>query len=154
MTDFVAWKPESATARHKNMGWVIAENGCHIWTGAKTPGGYGQVWHNGKLWFLHRLRYELEVGPIPEGLHIDHFFCNNPPCCNPAHLRPVTPRENVLRSSGLTSMLAAKTHCSRGHPLSGDNLDAHVLRRYGTRNCRQCRNAYTRERRARQKKLV
>lgn len=44
----------------------------------------------------HRLAYELEVGPIPEGLVLDHL-CNNPRCVKPAHLEPVTQRENLER---------------------------------------------------------
>lgn len=80
------------------VGWIVAENGCHIWQGART-GGYGAVRVNGRMLRAHRARYEREVGPIPEGLVLDHFACDNRLCCNPAHVRPVTVRENVLRGT-------------------------------------------------------
>jgi hypothetical protein len=54
-------------------------------------------------------------------LTLDHL-CRNKACVNPAHLEPVTNRENVLRGVGLSAENARKTHCKRGHPLSGDNV--------------------------------
>ncbi len=120
------------------VGWIVAENGCHIWQGSLEGHGYGHVKHEGSMRLVHRVRYEREVGPIPEGMHLDHFACDNGPggCCNPAHVRPVTNRENVLRGRGLTAVHAAKTHCLRGHPFSGDNL--YVTPRSGRRQCRAC----------------
>lgn len=88
---FVPLNPE-----RPKLGWIVVESGCHIWTGA-IVGGYGQVSVGGKRHRVHRYRYEREVGPIPEGLVLDHFACDNPACCNPAHVRPVTHWENTLR---------------------------------------------------------
>ena len=130
--------PPRAGKQSARVGWIVAESGCHIWQGALNK-GYGQVWVDGRMHFVHRVRYEREVGPIPEGMHLDHFFCDNGPggCCNPAHVRPVTVRENTLRGSAQSAQNAAKTHCPRGHPLSGDNL--YVMPPTGRRQCRACR---------------
>lgn len=118
--------------------WLVMENGCHIWQGDVARGGYGRVHVNKIQRSVHRVRYELEVGPIPHGMVLDHFVCDNPICCNPAHVRPVTVRENTLRGRGITATLAAKTHCKKGHPLSGDNLSPYERTVRGARRCKKC----------------
>jgi hypothetical protein len=139
-------RPKQST----RVGWVVSENGCHIWCGYKDKKGYGRVQFKGRVQFAHRARYIREVGPIPEGMDLDHFACETPACCNPAHVRPVTRRENVLRGRGITAMQAARTHCPQGHPYSGDNL--RVLPTQGNaRYCRACarqhaNNSYAKKR--------
>lgn len=111
---------------------------CWFWTGTRYPNGYGKFHlggKNGKGIGAHRFAYELLVGPIPDGLTLDHL-CRNPPCVNPAHLEPVTQRENTLRGTGFIARQAAQTHCKRGHPLSGENL---AIEGAGYRRCRACR---------------
>jgi hypothetical protein len=109
---------------------------CWMWTANKTPaGGYGMFWLNGRSIGAHRMAYELEVGPIPEGLTIDHV-CGVPGCVNPAHLAVATQRENILRSeTNPAAVNSRKTHCLNGHPLSGENL--HTLAN-GVRRCQTC----------------
>lgn len=114
----------------------VNDNWCWIWTGAKT-GGYGRITVARKQYVTHRYIYELLVGPIPEGLQIDHL-CRTPPCVNPAHLEPVTALENTRRSHGP----GRRTHCPNGHPYAGDNLIRYAGRRY----CRACRDARNRAR--------
>lgn len=80
----------------------------------------------------HRLAYELEIGPIPEALHLDHL-CRNHACVNPWHLKPVTQKINSLRGTGAPAVNAQKTACPQGH--------AYTLR-WGRRNCMPCRTAY------------
>ncbi len=89
---------------------------CWLWTGAKANTGYGQLRIDNKPLLSHRVVYEQIVGPIPEGLSLDHL-CRVPACCNPAHLEPVTHLENCHR--GLQGAL--KTHCANGHPWTEEN---------------------------------
>ena len=76
----------------------------------------------------------IRIPDIADGLQIDHL-CRVRCCVNPAHLEPVTPRENTLRGVGVTAKNAAKTHCSKGHPLSDENL---LVLASGRRVCRAC----------------
>lgn len=76
---------------------VDAETGCWIWQGAITPDGYGKVSFNNRFQTVHLLLYRELVGPVPEGLELDHK-CRNRSCANPAHLEPVTNVENHRRS--------------------------------------------------------
>lgn len=111
--------------------------GCIEWTGYLDKDGYGQIRPAGRKstnMRVHRWAYEHFVGPIPDGLVIDHL-CKNRACCNPDHLEPVTARENWLRGDGPARINADKTHCIYDHPLSGDNL----IVRDGKRACRECR---------------
>jgi hypothetical protein len=115
---------------------------CWLWTGSLDRHGYGKVGAHGEG-LAHRLSYVLNVGPIPEGLTLDHL-CRNPRCVNPAHLEPVTGRENKLRGIGFAAQNAAKEACPLGHPLSGENLYEHG----GRRGCRACRRFASQKRSA------
>ena len=119
---------------------------CWEWPGAKSH-GYGQVQRTGtrRLGRVHRMVYEHFVGAIPEGLTLDHL-CRNRACANPAHLEPVTVRENILRSMAPAAINARKTHCNAGHPLVEGNL---VRQHTGKRLCRICARASLRAHRAR-----
>lgn len=101
---------------------------CWPWLGALDRDGYGHFDNQ----TAHRSSYRLQVGPIPEGLHIDHL-CRNRACQNAKHLEAVTKRENELR--GLKGVL--KTHCPSGHPCNETNTYMHR----GRRVCRVCNRA-------------
>lgn len=64
---------------------VTIETGCREYQGSRTVAGYGYMQIEGKDVYAHRLAYELENGPIPNGLVVCHV-CDNPPCCHPGHL--------------------------------------------------------------------
>lgn len=114
---------------------VSQGDGCWLWLGAKTVGGYGSF-HMGsrrdgtkRRVYAHRFSYELAKGAIPANLCLDHL-CRTRLCVNPAHLETVTSAENTRRSAS-----ARKTHCIRGHiyDLSNTYRDTQ-----GRRRCRQC----------------
>jgi len=67
---------------------------CWEWQGARSSSGYGVLNGSGSSSQAHRHAYELTYGPIPPGLMIRHT-CDNPPCCNPAHLLPGTHQDNT-----------------------------------------------------------
>lgn len=71
---------------------------CWLWRGALNNRGYGRLTRGGHV-YAHRYVYELERGPIPTGMQLDHL-CRTPACVNPAHLEPVTGTENVRRGRG------------------------------------------------------
>lgn len=112
----------------------VTEAGCWIWMASCSSGGYGMVSHNGKPAGAHRVAYELLVGPIPDGLDIDHL-CRVRCCCNPAHMEPVTRRVNLLRAESLAAINARKTHCPKGHAYEGNNLRTLPN---GERKCKIC----------------
>lgn len=120
-------------------------NDCWEWTAGKSS-GYGYLSIGGGRGAprvrVHRYSYELLVGPIPTGLEIDHL-CENRACVNPAHLEPVTHRDNMLRAStGLTQANSLKTHCPRGHEYSPENT---YVQPNGGRRCRECARIVKRE---------
>lgn len=70
-----------------------APDACWEWRGGKDKNGYGLLGELGRNWRAHRLSYVIHRGDIPPGMYVLHS-CDNPPCCNPAHLRLGTQRDN------------------------------------------------------------
>lgn len=118
---------------------------CWEWRGARNPSGHGRIGVGpNKQSPTHRVVYELLVGPIPDGLHLDHL-CQNPTCVNPNHLEPVGLWENLSRSKKTPAVInAAKTHCLRGHEFSAGNT---YVDKRGSRHCRTCVRDRMREKR-------
>ncbi len=115
-------------------------NGCWLWESYVGSNGYGKFtttyWSRG----AHRVAYELSIGPIPEGLQIDHL-CRIRHCVNPAHMETVTSRENTMRGEGPSAIAARKTHCPKDHPYDAQNTG---YRRGGrSRVCKECHRRET-----------
>jgi len=123
-------------------------DGCLLYTGTLNNRGYGMLSVNGTQMLAHRAMYELTVGPIPDGMNVDHTChnrdatclggdtCLHRRCINIEHLEPVTGAENTRRGKSW-AINGTKTHCPQGHPYDRDNTHVWNGRRY----CRACNNA-------------
>lgn len=126
------------------------ENGCLQWAGHISASGYASTRDDeGRDRLIHRIMYEVAVGPIPDGYVIDHL-CRNRACCEPSHLEAVTFRTNVLRGICPSAVNARKTVCKHGHPFTPENT--YVFPASGHRSCRAC--AVANARRYRDRKLA
>jgi hypothetical protein len=66
---------------------------CWPWLGHRMRSGHGQVGFRRRVWLTHRVAYTLARAEIAAGMAICHS-CDNPPCCNPAHLFEGTRADN------------------------------------------------------------
>ncbi len=113
---------------------VVDDNDCWLWTGMRDYGGYGRIAVGSKRdgtnrsQGVHLAAYELWVGPIPDGLVVDHL-CRVPNCFNPLHLEPVTHAENNRRRG------ASMETCRRGHPRTPEHT---YRKKDGHLQCRTC----------------
>jgi hypothetical protein len=147
------WRLEQ-TRRRLLLGIRELPNGCWEWTRFTNPEGYGTTSYYGRRGTpAHRAMYMELIGPIPEGMTLDHLChsndstcmagkqCVHRRCVNPAHLEPVTTEVNASRQSS-----KRKTHCPYGHPYTGENL---IFNSIGGRACRECARRRGRDRLAR-----
>lgn len=126
-------------------------SGCWLWTSNISKAGYARLSVNNRRQYVHRLSYEEFVGPIPDGLQIDHL-CRVRCCVNPDHLEPVTHLENIRRGVWIDAcrerskrIYDEMTHCINGHPLNEENTRYQPdKRRKGgiKRYCIACRRLY------------
>ncbi len=139
-------RSRSATGQYVRMGesvsititerfWskVVKGPKCWLWTAKITTNGYGSFSIGAKdKVSAHRWLYERINGPLPEGMELDHL-CRTTACVNPAHMEPVTHRENMRRGTWAT-----RAHCPQGHPY--DEANTYVYPN-GWRKCRTCKRA-------------
>lgn len=117
--------------------YTIETGGCWVWTAYRNDAGYGIFRVGQRNQKAHRVSYELHVGPIPDGLQLDHL-CRNRGCVNPAHLEPVTSKVNTERGDRhLTSGLCPK--CGRPYDREYQRPSGHLKR-----HCSPCRAEYQR----------
>ena len=125
------------TATERFWRHVQTSDDCWIWTGHRNVQGYGVFnlrpeggGRHYKQTPAHRFAYELLIGPIPNGLVLDHIECDTRACVNPGHTIPTTNEANMLRGN----INAKKTHCDHGHPFSEENTGF----KNGWRSCLKC----------------
>lgn len=124
--------------------YIVVESGCWEWVASIHSEGYGQMSYLGKPTVAHRIGYMLLIGPIPDGMDIDHL-CRNRKCVNPSHLEVVSRAVNLRR--GIPNKFKNATHCIHGHAFDAENT--HITKT-GQRVCRACLRIRSR---ARYKKL-
>ena len=143
-TDATKAKIGAANSRDPEMRFlakVRKAGDCWLWqANIHTDTGYAYFWYEGKSVRAHRWAYEHWVGPIPQGLTLDHT-CRRRTCVSPKHSEPVTLRTNILRGEGGAARNARKTRCPTcDGPYS--------IRNSRQRICIPCTARYHRERRA------
>jgi hypothetical protein len=113
-------RPRNATERFFEK--VQKTDSCWLWTAATTAAGYGcfKV-RSHHLVLSHRWSYEYHVGPIPDGLTIDHL-CRTPACVNPEHMEAVSQAENNRR-------VPRPSHCPAGHEFTPENTQIRTVNR-------------------------
>ncbi len=124
---------------------VVTIGECWLFQGATGANGYGVVNTYEGTRLAHRVMWEAEHGPVPNGLELDHL-CRVRACVNPAHLEPVSRKENVARGMWRPGIRRV-SHCKHGHQYTIENSWYWRTKRY----CRTCLGDQQRAKRARQK---
>lgn len=132
-------EPELTEIRERIAKFTSFADGdaCWAWTGAisKTR-GYGRMTFRGSVVNAHRVSYMAARGvELDRKICVCHR-CDNPSCVRPDHLFEGTNKANTEDMIGKgRHRNQKKTHCKRGHPLSGDNLQ---INKNGSRHCKEC----------------
>jgi hypothetical protein len=125
----------------------VQPNGCWHYTARIDEDGYGRCGYEGKTGVkVHRVAYMVFIGPIPEGMTVNHKchdddpdcpggYCPHRRCFNPDHLVAVTVPENLDNGKTPSSINAAKEKCDNGHEFTPLNT---YIRPDGTRRCKTC----------------
>ena len=104
---------------------------CWPWLGCKAGNTeYGKKTFFKRTILAHRWMYEQRVGPIPDGMVIDHL-CGNRSCVNPAHLEVVTQTENCRRGRNATLTEREVAEIRAAYPVRKWGDGAALARKYG-----------------------
>lgn len=107
---------------------VVLEKGCRECGGSKERDDYAQLWYGNEYWQAHRLVYTLLIGLIPEDKPVIMHLCNNPPCCEPSHLKAGTHAENIAYRGLCGRTTRGDQHWSRRYPERVRRGDRHRAR--------------------------
>lgn len=125
---------ECASFENQGKLWsrILKTDTCWLWQGGKSH-GYGITNFESRKESVHRTIYRICVGEIPEGLQLDHL-CRVKLCCNPAHLEPVTARENIRRGMCPAAKTVRYGYCIRGHKFE----EGSYIQCPSGRRCKKC----------------
>lgn len=130
------WSDEDYLQKLKSL-LVIQENGCWEKQGFRHPEGYGSMYFRGRQYRSHVLMYKLTRGDVPKGMVVMHK-CDNPPCCNPDHLKLGTKGDNnrdMFAKNRNVYSSAHYTKCKSGHEFTPENT---AYSKEGHRRCKRC----------------
>lgn len=141
--------PEKLAAQVARGSIPEPNSGCFLWIRSVQRDGYGTLRHMGRCLLAHRAAWIASHGEPPLGAYVLHT-CDMPGCVNTAHLylgaQTDNMRDAVRRKRHVNSK---KTHCKRGHPLTGENLYSYTNKGTPARCCRLCHDTAAKLRKAR-----
>ena len=115
-------------------------NGCWEWTGRVTTQGYGHVFVKERAYPVHRVAYQVLVGPINLKHHV-HHRCRNKACWNPDHLQAVSPSLHQELDQCVGARNRYATHCKHGHEFNEANTYRYIYKGKPHRACKTCKAA-------------
>lgn len=113
---------------------------CWLWKGNRNRQGYGRTGVHGKYIAIHRYAFERFRHRIPAGMSVLHR-CDNPPCCNPAHLFLGTLADNRRDCVAKGRQARGNSHMSHTKPASVARGDRHGSHLHPERVARGSRSA-------------
>jgi len=130
------WTDDDYRAKLKSL-VVVTESGCWEKQGFRYDLGYGSMCIRNRQYRSHVAAYLLWKGEVPKGMCVMHT-CDNPPCCNPDHLKLGTKGDNnrdMFAKRRNVYNPARYTSCKNGHEFTPENT---AVTKLGHRKCKRC----------------